>query len=70
MFKYCYLLWPKTRATCASVRICSRVSKGKDESFSVDDSGTSEPRYSESPFSLKSWGANAFEVFRSLSEKR
>lgn len=27
-------------------------------------------QFSESAFSLKNWGANAFEVFRSLSEKR
>ena len=47
--------YPKERTSLFLSRIRIQVSLGQ---------------FSESPYSLKSWGANAFEVFRSLSEKR
>lgn len=49
--------YPKERTSLFLSRIRIQVSLGLCQ-------------FSESPFSLKSWGANAFAVFRSLSEKR
>ena len=49
--------YPKEKTSLFLSRIRVRVSLGICQ-------------FSESPFSLKSRGANAFEVFRSLSEKR